>query len=66
MRENLGDGFLLNPLMEGNMALEKFLNTHKPETKVIGFTLVSIPGHTMFKTQYFDLKVTVLKSEATL
>ena len=61
---NLKDGFLLNPLLEGNVALERFLNTHQPQTKIASFTIVSNPGQTWFSTRYFDLQVIALKSKA--
>ena len=61
--ENLGDGFLLNPLLEGNAALEKFLTTHQPETKISSFAVESSPGQTLFSTQFFDLKLWLLKSQ---
>lgn len=62
---NLKDGFLLNPLLEGNVALERFLNTQLPQTKIISFTVASIPGNTFFNTTRFNLRLSSLKSEAT-
>ncbi len=62
---NLKQGFLLNPLLEGDKALEDFLNTHAPFTKITSFTIASIPGNTFFPTSHFELELIALKKEAT-
>ena len=62
---NLNEGFLLNPLMEGDKALSDFLNTHTPITKVKSFTVASIEGNSFFPTKSFALELNELKKEAT-
>lgn len=62
---NLKDGFLLNPLIEGDDALERFLNTHLPEKKITSFSIHTVPGNTKFNTLSFDVKVSTLNSEVT-
>lgn len=62
---NLKTGFLLNPLIEGDKALEDFLNSHSPVTPITSFTIASIPGNTFGRTKEFEFELIEIKKEAT-
>jgi hypothetical protein len=58
---NLEDGFLLNPLLEGDKALSDFLNSHTPITKIKSFTVASMQGNSFFPTKSFALELCEIK-----
>ena len=58
---NLTNGFLLSPLLQSNADISNFLTAKKPLTYVDNFTILSIPGHTLFPTRHFEIEVLQLQ-----
>ncbi|MCB1120383.1 MAG: hypothetical protein KJT03_02440 [Verrucomicrobiae bacterium] len=58
----LEDGFLLNPLIDSNSALEAFLKSHKPGIRITSFTIENDSDRTLFRTKEFGLTLYPLKN----
>ncbi len=63
---NLKIGFLLSPYLETNDDISNFLTTNQSLTYIESFTIVSIPGRTLFSTREFEIEVIQLKREEPL
>ena len=57
---NMENGFLLNPLLEINSEIQKFLGDRELTTRIVSFSLHTKYGNKLFRTKEFDIQLSQL------